>query len=798
MVFSRKSRAGLLALLGAASCGVQAQEIITSDDFFYGQSEPVYPTPETIAHGTWTDAVTKAKAFVGQLTLEEKVNLTGGATSTTGCSGFIPAIERLGFPGLCLADSGNGVRATDYVTGWPSGIHVGASWNRELAHQRAHFMGGEAKTKGANVILGPVVGPAGRVVEGGRNWEGFSIDPYLAGSLVYESVEGLQEQGVTACTKHFILNEQETHRLPSDEGLESVSSNLDDKTMHELYLWAFADAVKAGTGSIMCSYNRINNSYGCQNSKAQNGLLKGELGFQGFVVSDWGAQMSGVASALGGLDMAMPNGGDLWAGNLTLAVNNGSVVESRVDDMATRIIASWYQMNQDTGIPTPGLGMPADLNAPHEIVDARNKSANPTIFDGAVEGHVLVKNADNALPLDSTKMRLISVFGYSAKAPNRNNPAPAAEGENFGSWSIGAESANITELNAGFFGNLDLQFSTIAPNGTLVSGGGSGSTAQSLVSSPYDALVAQAWEDGTALFWDLESDAPAVVPTSDACLVFGNAWATEGYDRPSIYDDYTDGLVENVASQCANTIVVLHNAGTRIVDAFVDHPNVTAIIFAHLPGQASGKALVSLLYGQSNPSGRLPYTVARNESDYGNLLKPDSAHPTGQYQNFPQSDFTEGVYVDYRHFDAKNITPRYEFGFGLSYTTFDYADLVISSVDADADSYPCGPVLEGGHADLWDVIATVTATVTNTGAVAGKEVAQLYIGVPGGPAKVLRGYEKPLLAAGETTTVSFPLMRRDLSTWDTEAQVWLLQGGDYAVHVGRSSRDLPLTGTLTV
>ncbi|KAH9890234.1 glycosyl hydrolase family 3 N terminal domain-containing protein [Xylariomycetidae sp. FL2044] len=798
----------LLAALNAFRQGVLAQDdVITSDTFFYGESPPVYPTHEsdTPDHGAWVEAVTKARELVSQLTLEEKVNLTGGASTETGCSGFIQSIPRLNFTGLCLADAGNGVRATDYVSAWPAGIHVGASWNRELAHQRAWFMGGEAKKKGVNVLLGPVVGPAGRVAQGGRNWEGFSIDPYLSGGLVYETVSGIQGAGVVASTKHFIAQEQETHRLPTSEGpfTESVSSNLDDKTMHEVYLWAFYDAVKAGTGTIMCSYNRLNNTYACGNSKALNGLLKGELGFQGWVVSDWGAQTSGVSTALSGLDVAMPSGDEFWGGNLTLAINNGSVPESRLDDMATRIIASWFQMEQDQpDFPAPGVGIPADLNAPHEVIDARNASAKPTLFDGAVEGHVLVKNVDNALPLKSSDMKLVSLFGYSARAPAKNTPEPAPVNASFSAWSVGTQSANLTELNLGFFGDLNITYSPIAPNGTIVSGGGSGASAQSLVSAPYDALVSQCQEDGTALLWDFESGSPHVNPTSDACIVVGNAWATEGYDRPSLRDDFTDGLIESVAGQCANTIVVFHNAGTRLVDTFVDHPNVTAVVFAHLPGQDSGRALVSLLYGKVSPSGRLPYTVARNESDYGSLLAPDTTLAPDRFQHYPQSDFSEGVFVDYRHFDAHNITPRYEFGFGLSYTTFEYANLSISATSDESvslDAYPTGEIQEGGQTDLWDVLATATADITNAGAVDAKEVAQLYLAIPGeATVKLLRGFAKPFVRVNETAKVEFPLMRRDLSVWDVAAQKWLLREGDYKVYVGRSSRDLPLTGVLTL
>ncbi|RYP04174.1 hypothetical protein DL764_004625 [Monosporascus ibericus] len=751
----------------------QAQEIITDDTFFYGKSEPVYPTPETPELGAWAGAVRKARQFVSQLTLEEKVNLTAGATSQTGCSGFIPNITRLGFPGMCLTDAGNGVRATDYVNSWPAGLHVGASWNKDLAHQRAHYMGSEAKIKGVNILLGPFIGPIGRVVTGGRNWEGFSVDPYLSGALVYETVSGIQNAGVVTSTKHFIAQEQETHRLLKrvDPMAQSVSSNVDDKTMHELYL-----------------------------CKAMNGLLKGELGFQGFVVSDWGAQMSGVASALAGLDVAMPNGAGKWAGNLSLAINNGSVPESRLDDMATRVLASWYKMKQDEDFPAPGYGMPADLTKPHEVVDARNKGAKPTLFDGAAEGHVLVKNSRGALPLDSSRMKLISLFGYSAKAPNYNTPEGADTPWRFPPWTMGLNAANATEVNIGWMGNLSISYTDIAPNGTLVSGGGSGASAQGLISTPFDALISQCHEDGTALFWDLESGNPDVNPTSDACIVVGNVWATEGYDRPTLRDQFTDGLIESVASQCANTVVVFHNAGVRLVDSFIDHPNVTAVIFAHLPGQESGKALVSLLYGKTNPSGRLPYTVARNEADYGRVAKPDLTLPGDQYGMFPQSDFTEGVFIDYRHFDARNVTPRFEFGFGLSYTTFDYSDLSASTVSDTLQPYPTGQVVEGGQEDLWDVVAVVKASITNSGKLDGKEVAQLYVGIPGEstPAKQLRGFEKPLIPVGETANVRFELTRRDLSVWDVEAQKWLLQKGCYHVFVGRSSRDLPLRGTLTI
>ncbi|GAP85818.1 putative glycoside hydrolase family 3 protein [Rosellinia necatrix] len=777
-------------------------DVITTDSFFYGQSEPVYPSPLMGGTGVWADAYDKAIKFVDQLTMEEKASLASGVTSSTGtagtlngCSGNIAAIDRMNFTGLCLTDAGQGVRATDFVSGFPSGIHVGASWNKELTRSRAESMGLEFRVKGANIALGPVVGPLGRVVRGGRNWEGFSADPYLCGSLAAQTVEGIQSQGVITSTKHFIGNEQESYRNPTGGDVEAVSSNIDDKTMHELYLWPFQDAVHAGTGNIMCSYNRVNNSYGCANSKTQNGLLKTELGFQGAITSDWGALHAGVATALAGMDMVMPNSA-LWGDELVKAVKNGSIPEARLDDMAIRIIASWYQMKQDQGFPKPGIGIAPDLTKPHRIVDARNISSRKVLLDGAIEGHVLLKNTDNALPLKQPKM--LSIFGYSARAPDQWN---YQANSGVGAWTFGGESAYLgRDIMAGFAGVVDADFSQIAPNGTLFSGGGSGSVTPASVTAPFDVLATRAYDDGTALMWDFYSPNPDVESESDACLVLVNAFASEGFDRPGIRDDYTDGLIRHVADRCNNTIVIFHNAGVRLVDQWINHPNITGLMFAHLPGEASGRALVSLLYGDANPSGKLPYTVARNESDYGNILSPDL--PEGRFVKFPQSNFSaEGVYIDYRHFDAKNITPRFEFGFGLSYTTFAFSELSIArNESAGLDEFPTGPVREGGQADLWDVMATVGATVENTGAVGGAEVAQLYVGIPGDdvPVRQLRGFEKIFLDVEESMAVGFTLTRRDLSVWDVVAQKWRLRRGDYAILVGSSSRLLPLRGTLTV
>ncbi|KAH6954413.1 glycoside hydrolase superfamily [Fusarium avenaceum] len=728
-----------------------------------------YPSPKGSGRGIWKSAYSKAQEFVDKLTLEEKVNVTRGFATDNVCAGNTGTIPRLGWPGLCLHDAGNGVRATDLVNSYPSALHVGASWDKNLTYQRGYYMGKEFKAKGVNVLLGPNVGPLGRTPLGGRNWEGFSVDPYLTGKLSAESIIGHQDAGVIANVKHFIANEQETYRRPYF-GVEAVSSNVDDKTLHEYYLWPFVDSVRAGVASVMCSYNRVNGTYACENSKLMNGILKSELEFDGFVLLDWNAQHN-LQSANAGLDMVMPMGG-FWGENLTQAVENGTVTESRVTDMATRILAAWYLVGQDNDFPTPGIGM-KNLSLPHEQVEARIPESRPTLLEGAIAGHVLVKNENNTLPFQKNP-KMISVFGYDATVAASKNTGKLFE--------LGY--ASSPEMAQAVLGNEE-HFDQAARGGTIVSGGRAAANSPPYISDPLSALQRRAAKDGGWVNWDLSSFDPDVNGASDVCLVFINAMATEGWDRDGLHDDFSDGLVLNVASKCANTIVAIHAAGIRLVDQWIEHPNITATIIAHLPGQDSGEALVKLLYGEASFSGKLPYTLAKNETDY----VPYAPCGREENSNDPQCDFTEGVYLDYRSFDDRNITPRYEFGYGLSYTKFEYSSL---SVKAHTDSS------SSSEADLWETYATLQATVSNVGKRSGEEVAQVYVAIPNSPPKQLRGFEKVKLGNGKSTEVSFELLRRDLSVWDVVQQQWVLQSGNYTIFVGGSSRDLPLEYSFNV
>ncbi|RSL67403.1 hypothetical protein CEP51_012658 [Fusarium floridanum] len=794
--------ASFVGVDAAATGKVPREDIIRDHSFFNGQSPPVYPSPEQSSEGPWADAHAKAIDLVSQWTLEEMANITVGYTPTNRCSGLTGSVPRLGWPGLCTTGAGNGIRQADFVNGWPSAIHVGASFNRNLTYQRAAQMGGEFRTKGSNMAGGPVIGPLGRMARHGRNWEGFSNDPYLAGQMAALTVQGIQDQGVMAMSKHFVGYEQQRFRQPNTTlGRWAVSSNMDDRTMHELYLWPFADAVHAGTASVMCSYNGLNNSDACQNSKALNGLLKTELGFQGWVISDWGAQRAGLASAEAGLDVAMPSSDKNWGvgGKLLVEmVRNGSLPEARVKAMAVRVVSAWYALGQDTDYPAAGVGLPLDFTAPRTPVYARDPASKKVLLDGAIEGHVLVKNVNGTLPLK--KPKLLSIFGYDAPAPqNVNIPASPSLASKTG-WIFGFTGADIEDYQP-FLQNMFDELPAYASHGTLICGGGSGATAPAYISGPFEALQERAYQDDTALFWDFRSDDPAVSSASDACLVFINVYAGEGADRPNLHDDYSDGLVLNVARKCANTIVTIHNAGIRLVDQWIDHPNITAVIFAHLPGQDSGRAAVSVLYGDSNPSGKLPYTVGRNESDH-EAVNPDAG--TGRYELFPQSDFSEGIFLDYRHFDRNGIEPRFEFGFGLSYTTFEYSGLHIEQLCPECSRSRLPPPFNGtavgGNPALWKTLASVSAVVRNTGSVDGAEAAQLYVGLPGDdvPIRQLRGFDKVFLSAGGEAPVRFDLTRRDLSYWDVIEQNWVLRPGEYKIYVGASSRDLRLEGGFTI
>jgi len=468
------------------------------------------------------------------MTLEEQANLTRGFPGP--CSGNSGAVPRLSIPSLCFADSPDSVRGQEFVSAFPAGIHVAATFDRALMRRYGQALGAEFRGKGVHVALGPVAGPLGRTARGGRNWEGLGADPYLAGAGMGAVTAGMQAVGVMACPKHWLLNEQEFRRRPDPMG-HAVSANVGDRALHELYVFPFMDALREGAVAVMCSYQRANNSYACQNSKLLNGVLKTELGFEGFVVSDWDAQQAGVASAEAGMDVVMPGAG-FWGDALLEAVRNGTIKEERLEDMATRLLASWVLLGQEHDYP-PVAVYPASQR--HPPVDVQRDHA-ALIREIGAAGTVLVKNVNKTLPLKNP--RFLSVYGYDATLP----AVP---------WSDPAR----------FGGGYGVNFGWNTLNGTLIVAGGSGGSTPPYVVSPFQALQERVVAAGGMLRWDFYSeDPPTAYVNSEACLVFINAYASESFDRTSLTDAFSDRLVANVASKCENTIVVVHSAGEHSVD----------------------------------------------------------------------------------------------------------------------------------------------------------------------------------------------------------------------------------------
>lgn len=609
------------------------------------------------------------------------------------------------------------------------------------------------------------------------------------------SIKGIQDAGVQACAKHIIGYEQETQRTNSislnGTRVEAISSNIDDRTMHELYLWPFADAVKAGVAAVMCSYNRVNQTYACENSKLMNGLLKQELGFQGYVVSDYFATHSGVQSALAGLDMNMPGpldsassflNGSFFGKNLTTSVMKGLISEDRLNDMARRVLAPYFLLGQDVNFPTIDLslyyilaqtyGVQLDLaDMPNER-DVRGTHA-ALIRELGAAGIVLLKNTNTTLPLQSPKN--IGIFG--------NDAPDVTDGLSY-------QGATVDTPQFGF--NI----------GTLTVGGGSGSARSTYIVSPFQAIRNRT-DARLQYILDNEfiakNDFSSIFPPPEICLVFLKTWASETVDRTSFENDYNSTVVvNNVASHCPNTVVITHSAGVNTMP-WASNPNVTAILAAHYPGQESGNAIADVLFGDVNPSGHLPYTIPITDGDY-NIPVVNITGPAAYESSAWQSDFTEGLMIDYRHFDARNITPLYEFGFGLSYTTFNISKrLSVRSLKAELSSFPStakDKPIPGGNPDLWTKLFHASTTVSNTGNVSGAAVVQLYLSfsnasVPAGtPVKVLRGFNKVLLAPGQSANVDFELTRRDVSFWNVTAQDWQIPVGIARLSVGFSSRDL--------
>ncbi|KAJ7603998.1 glycoside hydrolase family 3 protein [Mycena polygramma] len=713
---------------------------------------------------TWAGAYQEAKNKIAGFTLEEKANVSTGVGWMGGrCVGNTPPIGVNGskFPGLCLESlPGTGVRFADFITAFPTGVNTAATFNRKLIRRRGLFMGREHVGKGVNVALGPMMN-IGRVAQGGRNWEGFGADPFLAGEAAYETILGMQEGGVQACAKHLINNEQEHFRMQE-------SSDVDDRTQHEIYAHSFLRSIMAGVASCVFRYSFR------------------EFGFQGYIMSDWSATHSTI-SAITGLDMTMP--GDItflsntsWFGaNLTAYVQNDTIPAARLDDMATRIIAGWYFLHQDAGdYPATNFDAfnPANEET-NEHVDVQEDHCKVVREIGAAST-VLLKNTNGALPLK--KPRSIVLVGSDA-GPGKYGPNEFADQ-----------------------GGVD---------GILAMGWGSGTVNFTYLISPLEAIQRRARDDRTSVSWildDFDTDrAGNMAIGRSAALVFISSDSGEDYITKNLTAWHSgDDLVLAVAAQNNNTIVVVHSVGPLIVEPWIDHPKCTAVLWAGVPGEEAGNSLTDVLYGDWNPSGRLPYTIAKQVSDYSAQLILG-----GQPTDVLSIPYTEGCDSTSTTVTstASIITPRFEFGFGMSYTNFTYSGLHIakvghqSSTDAELEeSWAAGnatPIATGSSTALWlhRPLYNVTFDVENTGPVWGGDISQLYLHMPasaGEPPSLLKGFTNVEVLPGDTKKVAITLSRYDLSMWDTVAQGWRTPNGTIGVTIGTSSRDARLTGNITI
>ena len=711
------SRRRSLVLVGAAAAAILGVSLSLP-----GNAQPAQSLQSAAnAACPWVDSTApvsqRVSQVLAQMTLDQKITLVHGAGGSY--VGNTPAIPALCIPALSLEDGPAGVGdGMNGVTQLPAPVAAAATWDPSAEQSYGAVIGAEDAGKGVNIDLGPTVNIV-RDPRWGRAFESMSEDPYLAGQLGAAEIRGVQSQGVMAQVKHLGVYNQETNRnTPSDNAI------IDPRTLQEIYLPQFQASVQQGAASsVMCSYSTINGTYACENPTTLNGALDTQFGFPGFVTSDWGATHSTVASANAGLDQEMPD--DTYFGSaLESAVNNGQVSTATVNTMVSRILTEMFTFGLFDRPVSGGTGATV-TNAAHVATAAAVEE----------EGSVLLKNSNNVLPLNTASDKSIAVLGDDA----------STDAETDGGGSAGVNSSG-----------------TVTPLQAITSRAGSGVSVQ--------------YSEGASASGTTSAQVQAAVnlaKSSNVAIIFANHSESEGSDLSSIgLPGNYDTLISDVAAVNPNTIVVL-NTGSAVTMPWIS--SVAGVFESWYPGQQDGTAMAALLFGDVNPSGKLPVSFPKSLSDVPASTTAQWPGQNGQVQ------YSEGVDVGYRWYQAKNIAPLFQFGFGLSYTSFSFSNLAVSALGANGT-------------------ATVTATVTNTGSRAGADVAQLYVGDPattGEPPEQLKGFQRVSLQPGASSTVSFPVSLHDLAYWNTASNGWTTPTGSYRIMVGDSSTP-QLSGTLAV
>jgi beta-glucosidase len=792
----------------------------------------------------------RVEKLLGQMTLEEKLDYIGGTPPMS-----IRPIPRLGLPRIRMSDGPLGVRQDKPSTRYPAGIALAASWNRDLAQWEGVSIARDCRARGIQVLLAPGVN-INRLPICGRNFEYLSgEDPYLASELVVPFIRGVQSQGVTATVKHFAANNQEINR-------RAINVIVSERALREIYLPAFEAAVRvAKVGAVMDAYNKVNGEYCTENNFLNNSVLKTEWGFDGVLMSDWGATHSALGAARSGLDLEMPSGTWMSAKNLLAAIQAGDITEQQIDDKVRRILRMIVRMGyldrpqRDTSIPEN---------------DPESGKAALTV---AEEGIVLLKNEKNILPLDRTRVKKIAVLG-----PDAHPGVPAGWGSsyvnpyyavsvldglvnnkgqgmtidyydvgvgNFGTSDFEHEDrlGNLVEgLHGEYFSNLTfsgapiidridrrinfdwwandsadsglpVQF-TVRWTGLIQSNSSSLHVFRARADSGIrvfldDQLVIDDWSDhaahpdvttrfieagrtyrlrveyknsggggAVAQFGWASLKVPDVIREYDAavvCVGFDNGNEGEGFDRSFELPDGQDDLVGSVAEKNPRTIVVINSGGNIDMHRWLE--KVPVLLHAWYPGQEGGNALAKILFGDVDPSAKLPVTFEANEND----------NPA--FESYPSDEggesvhYDEGLFVGYRGYDHLRIEPLFPFGFGLSYTRFEYSDLRIE---------------RGDREDPWNL--KVSFGIRNIGDRAGAEVAQLYVSAAQPsverPVRELKGFAKVFLLPGESKQITLSLDRRSFSYFDSRTVRWKADPGRYEISVGASSRDLRIRQSL--
>lgn len=710
----------------------------------------------------------KAEILLKELTLEEKIGMIHGAGLFR-----TKAVERLGIPALYMSDGPMGVRAEfedaawvpagvteDYVSYLPSNAAIASTWNRELAYECGSVLGEETRGRGKDVILAPGINIK-RSPLNGRNFEYMSEDPYLTAEQCVPLIQGIQEHDVAACVKHFAVNSQETQRL-------WVDTEVDERALREIYLPAFEAAVnRAGAYSIMGAYNRLRGEHCCESQFLLNGVLRKEWGYEGTVISDWGAVHRTKEAALGGLDLEMSvtdNFDEYYmAQPLKEAVEKGEIAEAEVDEKVRHILwmmlsLHMFDVDRDRKTAVDTQRKPGCYNTPAHR-DAALRAARESI--------VLLKNEEERLPLAKETLKKLLVIGCNGNKIHSNGGGSA---EIKALYEISPLMGLMTHLG----GNCEIRYVEGYYAQDKQEGGRNWQEDSLKEGGGKERQTVQVSEETARKRKELLEEAVKYAKEYEQVIFVGglnHEYDLEGQDRSDMKLPYgQDEVIEAVLEANPGTIVVMV-AGSP-VEMGRWEKKAKAIVWNWYAGMESGNALAEVLLGETNPSGKLPESFPYTHKDC-------SAHCVGNFAEERLLHYREGIYVGYRYYEKQKVPVQYCFGHGLSYTEFAYSDMTVEKQENAAE-----------------FCVNVSCTVKNTGKYAGKEVVQLYIRDKNGrvdkPVKELKGYEKVELAAGESKKVKFCLSGKAFAYYEESAGAFQIVPGEYEILLGASSQDIRL------